>query len=71
MLTDIKEWIKNVIFSRLFLLVVIIGVLFFVLMQKLFVLQIINGKDYLNNFTLTIKKEISLPSARGNIYDRN
>ena len=71
MLTDIKEWIKNVIFSRLFLLVIIIGALFFVLMQKLFVLQIINGKDYLNNFTLTIKKEISLPSARGNIYDRN
>jgi penicillin-binding protein 2 len=48
-----------------------IGVLFFALMQKLFVLQIINGKDYLNNFTLNIKKEISLPSARGNIYDRN
>ncbi len=71
MLTDIKEWIKNVIFSRLFLLVIIIGALFFILMQKLFVLQIINGKDYLNNFTLTIKKEISLPSARGNIYDRN
>ena len=71
MLGDIKEWIKNVIFSRLFLLVLVIGALFFVLMQKLFVLQIINGKDYLNNFTLTIKKEISLPSARGNIYDRN
>ncbi|MCR4807870.1 MAG: hypothetical protein K5857_09365 [Lachnospiraceae bacterium] len=71
MLTDIKEWIKNVIFSRLFLLVIILGALFFVLMQKLFVLQIINGKDYLNNFTLTIKKDISLPSARGNIYDRN
>ncbi len=71
MLTDIKEWIKNVIFSRLFLLVIIIGALFFVLIHRLFVLQIINGEDYLNNFTLTIKKEISLPSARGNIYDRN
>ena len=71
MLTDIKEWIKNVIFSRLFLLVLIIGALFFVLIHRLFVLQIIKGEDYLNNFTLTIKKEISLPSARGNIYDRN
>ncbi|MCR5232693.1 MAG: penicillin-binding protein [Lachnospiraceae bacterium] len=71
MLADIKEWIKNVIFSRLFLLTIIIGALFFVLVQKLFVLQIINGEDYLNNFTLTIKKEISLPGARGNIYDRN
>ena len=71
MLSDIKEWIKSILMSRLFLLVIIIAALFFVLMQKLFVLQIINGKDYLNNFTLTIKKEISLPSARGNIYDRN
>ncbi|MCR5509298.1 MAG: hypothetical protein K6F34_11520 [Lachnospiraceae bacterium] len=71
MLTDIKEWIKNIIFSRLFLLVIVIGALFFVLIHRLFVLQIIKGEDYLNNFTLTIKKEISLPSARGNIYDRN
>ena len=71
MLTDIKEWIKRIFFSRLFLLSIIIGALFFVLIQRLFVLQIINGKDYLNNFTLKIKKERSLPSARGNIYDRN
>ena len=71
MLTDIKEWIKRIFFSRLFLLSIIIGALFFVLIQRLFILQIINGKDYLNNFTLKIKKEISLPSARGNIYDRN
>lgn len=50
---------------------IIIGVLFFVLIHRLFVLQIINGADYLNNFTLTIKKEISRPSARGKIFDRN
>ena len=71
MFTDIKEWIKRIIFSRLLLLSIIIGALFFVLIDRLFYLQIIHGQDYLNNFTLTIKKEISLPSARGNIYDRN
>ncbi len=71
MFDDIKEWIKTVIFSRVFLLAIIIGALFFVLIHRLFVLQIINGQDYLNNFNLTIKKEIMLPSARGNIYDRN
>lgn len=71
MLTDIKEWIKRILFSRLFVLSIILGVLFFVLIHRLFVLQIINGADYLNNFTLTIKKEISLPSARGKIFDRN
>ncbi|MCR5420997.1 MAG: penicillin-binding protein [Lachnospiraceae bacterium] len=71
MLTDIKEWIIKVIFSRLFMLALIISALFFVLIYRLFSLQIIHGEDYLNNFTLTIKKEISLKSARGNIYDRN
>jgi penicillin-binding protein 2 len=71
MFTDIKEWIKNVIFSRLFLLSIVLGILFFILIDRLFYLQIIHGQDYLNNFTLTIKKEIALPGARGNIYDRN
>ncbi|MCR5735322.1 MAG: penicillin-binding protein [Lachnospiraceae bacterium] len=71
MLNEIKEFLKNTILSRLFILLVIIVVLFFILIRRLFVLQIINGEEYLNNFTLTIKKEITLNSARGNIYDRN
>ncbi len=71
MINDIKDWLKNVIFSRFFVLIIVFIVLFAILIQKLFVLQIINGKDYLNNFTLTIKKETTLKSARGNIYDRN
>lgn len=43
----------------------------FILIQRVFVMQIINGEDYLKNFTLTIKKETTLKSTRGNIYDRN
>ncbi|MFT3983771.1 MAG: penicillin-binding transpeptidase domain-containing protein [Lachnospiraceae bacterium] len=70
MLNDIRDWLKNVIFSRFFVLIIVFIVLFAILIQKLFVLQIINGEDYLNNFTLTIKKETTLKSARGNIYDR-
>ncbi|MCR4923584.1 MAG: penicillin-binding protein [Lachnospiraceae bacterium] len=71
MFNEIKDFIKNIIVSRLFLLLCIIVVLFFVLIRRLFVLQIINGEEYLNNFTLKIKKEITLDSARGKIYDRN
>ncbi|MCR5107759.1 MAG: penicillin-binding protein [Lachnospiraceae bacterium] len=71
MINDIKEFLKNTILSRLFILLVIILVLFFILIRRLFVLQIINGEEYLNNFTLKIKKEITLDCARGNIYDRN
>ncbi|MBR5337326.1 MAG: peptidoglycan glycosyltransferase [Lachnospiraceae bacterium] len=39
--------------------------------MRLFVLQIINGDNYLNNFTLTIEKERSISAARGKIYDCN
>lgn len=71
MLGEIKEFLKNTIISRLFVLLIVILVLFFVLIRRLFALQIIDGEKYLNNFTLKIKKEITLNSARGNIYDRN
>ena len=71
MLSDIKEWIKDAVFNRFTLLLIIYVVLIVVLVQRLFVMQIINGQDYLNNFKLTIKKETTLKSTRGNIYDRN
>ncbi|MCR5790537.1 MAG: penicillin-binding protein, partial [Lachnospiraceae bacterium] len=71
MLNDIREFLKNTVVSRLFILLLVIFVLFFVLVRRLFALQIIDGAKYLNNFTLKIKKEITLNSARGKIFDRN
>lgn len=71
MFEDFKDWLRNIIFSRFFVLIIIVAVLFSILIQKLFVLQIVNGEDYLNNFTLTIKKETTINCTRGNIYDRN
>lgn len=68
---DIKEIIINILKSRLFVLVVIFGLMFFVLVQRLFSLQIIHGEEYLENFTLKILKERTISSTRGNIYDRN
>lgn len=71
MLSDIKEWLKDAIFNRFTLLLIIFVILTVVLVQRLFVMQIIKGQDYLNNFKMTIKKETTLKSTRGNIYDRN
>ena len=71
MLSEIKEWLKDAIFNRFTLMLIVYAVLIVVLVQRLFVMQIINGQDYLNNFKLTIKKETTLKSTRGNIYDRN
>lgn len=67
---NIRDAIINFITSRFFALILIFFVLGFVLIYRLFHLQIVNGESYLNEFTLKIKKERSLASTRGNIYDR-
>ncbi len=41
------------------------------LLYRLFLLQIVNGETYLSNFKLRIRREVSIASTRGNIYDRN
>ncbi|SCP95037.1 penicillin-binding transpeptidase domain-containing protein [Anaerobium acetethylicum] len=69
--SDIKEIIMNILKSRLFVLLVVFAVMFSVLVQRLFSLQIIQGEEYLENFTLKIIKERTIASTRGNIYDRN
>ena len=71
MLDTIKESIISFFKSRLFVLGAAIFLLFGILFQQVFVLQIVNGEEYLNNFKLKIEKERELKSTRGNIYDRN
>lgn len=55
--------------SRSTVLGIVFVILAFVLVQRLFQLQIIRGEDYLNNFTMTIRREVTLASTRGDIYD--
>lgn len=43
----------------------------FILVRRLFELQIINGEEYATNFTLRTTKERTVKSTRGNIYDCN
>ncbi len=71
MFADIKEWFKDAIFNRFTIILIVYVALIVILVQRLFVMQIINGQEYQNNFKLTIKKETTLKSTRGNIYDRN
>ena len=71
MLEDIKESILNFITSRIFVLVVIFLAFFGIMMSRIFYLQIINGQNYADSFTMRIKREVSLPGTRGGIYDRN
>lgn len=71
MFDTLKEWIVKTVKSRLFVFWIIILVLFAVVVQRLFTLQIIHGNEYLKNYTLSIEKDISIEGTRGSIYDRN
>ncbi len=62
---------RNVAHSRLLVFGVVMAVLLVIIVQRLFVLQVVNGADYLNNYTMSIEKEITTEGIRGNIYDKN
>lgn len=71
LLSDFKEYLLAFLKSRLLVLVIIIAVLFGIIIQRLFTLQIVRGEEYVNNFELQIKKEQTLSGTRGKIYDKN
>lgn len=71
MFDKIKEIFANILKSRLLVLTIVMLILSFILIQRMVNLQIINGQEYLENYTLKIEKTRDLPSTRGNIYDRN
>ena len=70
-LQDILDFIKEIFESRTRVLKILFYILMGILIIRLFDLQIVRGSSYLNNFTLAIEKERTVPAARGNIYDRN
>ncbi|MCD7885351.1 MAG: peptidase, partial [Lachnospiraceae bacterium] len=57
--------------SRVIVLIVVAVLLVALIVQRLFYLQIVMGESYQENFSLSILKEKTISSARGNIYDRN
>lgn len=71
MFDRIKDKILNMVLSREFTLILMLFFCGAMLIYRIFVLQIVNGESYLENFQLKIKKERQIPATRGNIYDRN
>ena len=71
MFSEIKHAIINFITHRLFALTMVFFVLMGIIVYRLFDLQIINGQNYLDTFTVMSKKTISTNGQRGNIYDCN
>lgn len=68
---EILQTILNVVKSRLFILIAVFTGLFFILIVRLFNLQIVNGESYLNDYLYMAERTISTNSTRGNIFDRN
>ena len=71
MFSNIKDFFASIFKSRLVVLMAFFGLLSLVVIHKLFVLQIVNGEDYLENYTLSISKKVITTGTRGNIYDRD
>lgn len=69
MFNRIKDSFINSINSRLLILGIVFLSLSSLLVYRVFVLQIVKGEDYLNNFQLKIQKERTVPATRGVIYD--
>ena len=68
---SLRENIFNMVTARLIILLLIMTGLGSYLIYTIFQLQIVNGAEYSDNFQLMITKEKTIPSTRGNIYDRN
>ncbi|MBR5419751.1 MAG: penicillin-binding protein [Lachnospiraceae bacterium] len=71
MITEIREKIVNFIRSRFFVPYVFLLLMCGILLGSVFRLQIVHGSEYEENFRLLSEKDIRIPGARGNIYDRN
>ena len=67
----ITGWIAAALSNRLVIIGIAIILLFSLLVYRLFVLQIIEGEEHLDNFNYKVEKTIKTSGARGNIYDCN
>lgn len=71
MVKKLKDLCKKINISRTSILAVFFVILSVVLMHRLYQLQIIQGEEYHENFSIRTTKVRTLKSTRGNIYDRN
>lgn len=67
----LKEYIIEYVSHRLFIISALFVILFSILIGRLFVLQILEGEEHLNNFTYKSKKTLTVEASRGNIFDCN
>lgn len=67
----VKKFLKKLHIKRTTVLLCIFLGMSFILINKLFKLQIIQGQDYADKFSVRTTKTRYIKSTRGNIFDRN
>ncbi|MDR1001191.1 MAG: hypothetical protein LBL96_10415 [Clostridiales bacterium] len=60
----------KVITNRCLIVGAIVAILFYLLLARLFYLQLVMGGTFLNKQTVTGTRTVEIPASRGNIYDR-
>lgn len=63
--------LKRFFTSRILPVAIFVLAMFSILVYQLFDLQIIHGSEYLDDYVDLTEGETTIPSTRGNIYDRN
>ena len=70
MVKRLRIWFNKAHIGRSAILTVLFIVMAFVLLRRLYNLQIINGEEYRTNFSMKTTRTLTLKNTRGNIYDR-
>ncbi|MEF9941018.1 MAG: penicillin-binding transpeptidase domain-containing protein [Lachnospiraceae bacterium] len=71
MFDRIKDGMVTIVKSRLSVIIIAFVILFAVLIQRVFYLQIIKGQSYLDDYKLSIQKTREVQGTRGKIRDCN
>ena len=67
----LKNFFSGILASRTRVMIVLMIVFAMILGCRLFYLQVIEGKQYQENYNLTAERTETIDATRGNIYDRN
>lgn len=67
----LRELAGRIKSTRIIIIGVIYALMIWVMLSKLYSMQIVNGESYLTNYIQKTERTVSLPATRGNIYDCN
>ena len=71
MIKETFDYILSLLRARIAPMILIFVLMLSTIIVRLFSLQIVNGESYLSVLNESVKKTMSVPAARGRIFDKN